>query len=64
MADNHTAIKQLENRLQRGWDLIEEAERKSDQRAASRYTQRWLSLLTEYEELAKSDSSDRDLSPR
>lgn len=49
MTDNDPAIAQLESRLQRGWELIDQAERDSDQRAASRYTQRWLQLLEEYE---------------
>lgn len=50
MADDHTAIQQLESRLQRGWELIDEAQRSSDERAASRYTQHWLQLLAEYED--------------
>lgn len=53
MTDGPTTIEQLETRLQRGWELIDEAERQSDERAASRYTQRWLNLLTDYEELAR-----------
>lgn len=53
MTDGQTTIEQLETRLQRGWELIDEAERQSDERAASRYTQRWLNLLTDYEKLAR-----------
>lgn len=52
MTDGATTIEQLETRLQRGWELIDEAERQSDERAASRYTQRWLNLLADYEQLA------------
>lgn len=59
MADNGATIEQLESRLQRGWELIEEAERASDQRAVSRYTQRWLNLLSEYEVLAGRAADDR-----
>lgn len=58
MTDASTTIEQLESRLQRGWELIDEAERQSDQRAASRYTRRWLDLLSDYEELVKKNPSD------
>ncbi len=52
MTDRPATIEQLESRLQRGWELILEAERQSDGPAADRYTQHWLRLLTDYEELA------------
>lgn len=55
MTEELSTIEQLESRLQHGWELIDEAERQSDQHAASRYTQRWLRLLTDYEELARRD---------
>jgi hypothetical protein len=44
-------IEQLESRLHRGWELIDEARRADDRRAVARYTQRWLVLLREYEQL-------------
>ena len=58
MTDNDPAIAQLESRLQRGWELIDQAEQSADRRAASRYTRRWLDLLDEYERLAKSHPRD------
>lgn len=51
MTDDRSAIEQIEERLQRGWELIDEAERSADERAAARYTQRWLQLLADYERL-------------
>lgn len=53
MTEQPSTIDQLESRLQRGWELIDEAESQSDQQAAARYTRRWLSLLTDYEALAR-----------
>ena len=58
MTDDRSAIEQLEARLQHGWELIDEAERKADERAASRYTQRWLQLLDDYERLLHPAQSD------
>jgi hypothetical protein len=53
MSDDRAAIEQLESRLERGWELIDRAERAADERAASRYTRRWLQLLDEYERLVQ-----------
>jgi len=65
MTDDHSAIEQLENRLRRGWELIDEAERSQNERAVNRYTQRWLQLLAEYEERLQTvdaNASDRQQS--
>jgi hypothetical protein len=53
MTDNDQAIELLETRLHRGWELIDQAERAADERAVSRYTQRWLQLLDEYERVVR-----------
>lgn len=49
MIDDPGAIEQIEARLQRGWELIEEAQASADDQAVSRYTRYWLQLLEEYE---------------
>jgi hypothetical protein len=59
MAEDQIAIQQLESRLQRGWDLIDEAERQDDERAVIRYTRRWLQLLADYENLVDPSRSER-----
>lgn len=52
MIDEPAAIEQIEARLQRGWELIEDARAASDEQAVSRYTHHWLQLLEDYERLA------------
>jgi len=59
MAEDHSTIEQLETRLQRGWELIDEAERQDDERAVTRYTRRWLQLLADYESLVGTTGTDR-----
>lgn len=55
--DNQATLEQLESRLHRGWDVIDEAMRANDERAVDRFTRRWLALLDEYERLAQPDAS-------
>lgn len=62
MTDNASAIDVLESRLERGWKLIDQAERESNARAVSRYTRRWLQLLEEYEDLMKTGAPEQSLS--
>lgn len=62
MTDNSSAIEQLETRLERGWNLIDQAVLDADERAVSRYTSRWLQLLQEYEDLLKSGAPRRSSS--
>jgi hypothetical protein len=61
MAEEHSTIEQLESRLQRGWELIDEAERQDDERAVTRYTRRWLQLLADYENLAGPTGAERSV---
>lgn len=59
MAEDQVAIEQLESRLQRGWELIDEAKQQDDERAVTRYTRRWLQLLADYENLVEPTRSER-----
>jgi hypothetical protein len=59
MTEDQGAIQQLESRLQRGWELIDEAERQDDDRAVTRYTRRWLQLLADYENLIDPTRAER-----
>jgi hypothetical protein len=61
MAEDQVAIQELESRLQRGWELIDEAERQDDERAVTRYTRRWLQLLADYESLAGSSGTEQSV---
>lgn len=50
-------IQNLEQRLNRGWELIEQAEAEQDGRQIARYTEHWLALLAEYERVCADTSA-------